>query len=156
MNKMKNTPKEVHRREKGQSLVELAVSFTLVMFVLSGAVDFGRAFFDVIALRDAAQEGVLYASINPTDESGIRDRVKQSSDSPIDFSAFPDADIDISNTGFQCAGFYDDGGTLKSYWIKVTLYYDFSFSMPLIQNIFSDGITLTVDDTHTILAPQCP
>lgn len=147
------------RSERGQSLVELAVSFMLVMLVLAGAVDFGRAYFAVIALRDAAQEGVIYASLNPDDEPGIENRVQQSSDAPIDMALIPPTDIDVSwsDPTHKCAGFYDNGGTLESYSVTVSVEYDFQFTMPMIQNIFPGGILrLVIDDTHTILAPECP
>jgi hypothetical protein len=151
--------KRIDQRERGQSLVELAVSFMLVMFVLAGAVDFGRAYFDVIALRDAAQEGVIYASLNPDAETEIEDRVKQSSSAPIDMSTFSADDIDVSwsDPTHKCAGFYDNGGTLESYAVTVSVEYDFVFTMPMIQNLFPGGVLhLVIDDTHTILAPECP
>ena len=149
----------LERTERGQSLVELAVSFMLIMFILAGAVDLGRAYFAVIALRDAAQEGVIYASLNPTDEDGVEERVQTSSDAPINMALIPDTDIDLSwsDLDHKCAGFYDNGGKLESYAVKVSVEYDFQFTMPMIQNIFPGGILrLVIDDTHTILAPECP
>ena len=50
-------------KEKGQSLVELAMSLVMLLTLLAGVVDFGRAFFTWITLRDAAQEGASYASV---------------------------------------------------------------------------------------------
>ena len=158
------------KSEQAQSLVELAVSFMLIMFILAGAVDFGRAYFALIALRDAAQEGVIYASINPEpgDVDEIEERVKESSSNPIDFSQFTGADIDISweidgvvysegsPPANPCAGFYNNGSVLDSNSITVTVKYDFPFTMPMISNIFPGGtLQLSVDDQHTILRPQC-
>lgn len=146
------------KKEQGQSLVELAISFTVIILVLAGAVDFGRAFFALIALRDAAQEGVLYASINPDDELGIEARVQTMSSSPIDMAAIPAADIDISwsDASHKCAGFYNNGGAQESYAVTVSVEYDFDFTMPIIQNFFPGGVLrFVVDDTHTILAPEC-
>lgn len=146
------------KKEQGQSLVELAISFMVIILVLAGAVDFGRAFFALIALRDAAQEGVLYASINPDDEAGIEARVQTMSDSPIDMAAIPAADIDVSwsDPSHKCAGFFSSGGSEESYAVTVTVEYDFNFTMPMIQQIFPGGILrFAVDDTHTILAPEC-
>ena len=157
-----------NEKESGQSLVELAVSFTLIVLVLAGAVDFGRAFFALIALRDAAQEGVIYASVHPDDVDGIQQRVQESSDSPIKMANIPDTDIDISwningsdySEGMavtQCAGFYDAGGTTESNWVKVSVEYQFPFTMPIVQEFFPGGsLRLVVDDVHTILAPECP
>ena len=53
------------RKEQGQSLVELALSLTLLLLLLGGAIDLGRMFFTYIALRDAAQEGAIYGSYCP-------------------------------------------------------------------------------------------
>lgn len=155
--KQNRTP-NIDRSERGQSMVELAVSFTLVMFVLAGAVDFGRAYFDVIALRDAAQEGVIFASLNPDEETLIENRIRESSTTPIDFSEYPRDNIDVSwsDSTHKCAGFFDNGGTLEAYSVTVTIEYQFELTMPMIQVMFPGGVLpLTIDDTHTILAPEC-
>jgi hypothetical protein len=167
-----SSPTSGQGSEAGQSLVELALSFMLIVLILAGAIDLGRAFFAVIALRDAAQEGVIYASINPDDVSGIERRVQDTSDSPIDMDNIPASDIDISwningttcvegqvssPCDAKCAGFYDNAGTTESNWVEVQVEFDFQFSMPIIPEFFPGGqLRLRVADTHTILAPQCP
>ncbi len=75
-----------NKSERGQSLVEMAISITVLVFLLSGAVEFGMMFFQYIQLRDAAQEGALYGSLNPADAAEIKARVRGASTSPIDFS----------------------------------------------------------------------
>src|SRR5512145_1107638 len=72
------------RSAKGQSLVELAISLVVLLFLLAGIVEFGLAFFQFVQLRDAAQEGALYGSTKPDDVAGILDRIEGSSDTPID------------------------------------------------------------------------
>ena len=166
MTNIKRT-KQFNKREQGQSLTELAVSFMLIMFILAGAVDFGRAYFAVIALRDAAQEGVIYASVNPTDVADIERRVMEHSKNPVDFQAFDPSYIDVSwvinGTTYTeaappaspCAGF-DPSGNYDSNSVIVTVQYDFPFTMPMISAIFPSGtLQLNVDDQHTILRPQC-
>lgn len=160
------------RREKGQSLTELAVSFMLVMLILSGAVDLGRAYFALVALRDAAQEGVIYASINPADQTGIGQRIDDTSDSPIDMGTttvtvtYGPASKGFAADGSDaCAGFTDTGadsadvGTVtdvESNFVTVLVEYDFAFTMPLIPPIIgSNSITLRAEQTHTILSPRC-
>ncbi len=59
------------KRERGQSLVELGISILILLYLLAGAAEFGVLFFQFVQLRDAAQEGALYGSMNPPDE---RDR----------------------------------------------------------------------------------
>lgn len=160
-------------KENGQSLVELALSFMLIVLILAGAVDFGRAFFALIALRDAAQEGVIFASVNPGDVSAIESRVRDVSSSPLNLSSLSGSDIDVSWNLYgvdcvegqtspelcqtKCAVFYLDGGSTESNWVEVMVEYDFNFTMPIIPEFFPGGVLrLRVADQHTILAPQCP
>lgn len=156
--------KTIKKTERGQSLTELALSFMIIMFVLSGLVDLGRAFFVVIALRDAAQEGAVYASVHPTDHLGIVNRVRTSSSDPVDFSTLPsvypnDYIIITPQGGSDCPGFY---GALdeEAYGVTVRVLYDFQFTMPLIQRLTPGGsgaIQLGASATHTILFNDlCP
>ena len=59
------TPK---KQQRGQSLVELAISLMVILMLLMGAIDFGIALFAYVSMRDAAQEGAVYGSIEPADE----------------------------------------------------------------------------------------
>lgn len=83
MKKTELTSKMIHR-EKGQSMVEFAVSLVIILVLLAGVVDLGRMFFYYIAMRDAAQEGVLYGSAYPGNCEQIALRVSDllSSDAP--------------------------------------------------------------------------
>ena len=44
-------------QERGQSLVELAISILFLLLLLAGAAEFGVLFFQFVQLRDAAQKG---------------------------------------------------------------------------------------------------
>ena len=50
----------------GQSLVEMALVLPLLMILLVGVVDVGRAMFAKIAITNASREGARYASRYPT------------------------------------------------------------------------------------------
>ncbi len=156
-----------HHRERGQSLVELAISFMVIAFLLSGVVDLGRAFFVLIALRDAAQEGAIYASLDPDNNSGILSRIQYSSSGPIDFLTDPGLSFSVTTEGkdppseatvgpVYCAGFYDDGGDIKANTITVTVIYNFPITMALIQAMVpGNAITLRASSTYSILYPPC-
>ena len=138
---------------KGQSLVELAISLMIILFLLAGAVEFGIAFFQFVQLRDAAQEGALYGSMNPPADAGdttkinlIKDRVKAASSSPIDLVNDPAVSIDVVVTGQYC-----EGGALK-----VTVSYPHDVFMPLIDQVTGGTIQLNAEVTDTILQPVCP
>lgn len=51
---------------RGQSLVELALILPVLMLVLVGILDFGRAFYAYNAISNAAREGARYGTIHPT------------------------------------------------------------------------------------------
>lgn len=145
--------------ERGQSLVELAMGLLLILIILSGVVDFGRLFYFYIAIRDAAQEGVTYASIHPGDDSLIIKRVKGSSDSPIDLNSLSDEQIEVTPTraGVRCAGEKTElqNGTQVSVrnGITVRVTMNFNFITPVFSAF--GNIPLSAEVTDTILTPLC-
>lgn len=165
-------PNFAKRREKGQSLVELAISLTVILLLLSGAVDFGMALFSYVMIRDAAQEGAQFGAINPyfdtngngqydsgepVNADGIRQHVRASSSSPI-IKNLLDTNIDIqlipTNSGTQPC----EGTTVAiPNAIQVTVKYNYPIIMPYIGAIIgSQTIPLSAQVTDTILTPACP
>ena len=47
---------------RGQSLVEVALTFPILVMLLLGLLDFGRAYYALVVLNDAAAEGAAYAA----------------------------------------------------------------------------------------------
>jgi len=136
--------------ERGQSLVEFAISLVIILWLLAGAVEFGIALFQYIQLRDAAQEGALYGSIHPDDTSGIIARVQDASNSPIDLANDPDVTITPSVSGSGCVA---DA-------VTVTVTYKHKVFMPFA-TLFTNGSTIDLgaEVTDTILqsnATSCP
>jgi hypothetical protein len=137
--------------QKGQSLVELAVSMIIILLLLLGAVEFGMALFQYVTIRDAAQEGALYGSINPEDETGIIERTIAAASDMVALSP-GDVDVSWSNDAKKCEGL--TGGAPHS--ITVTITYNHAIIFPLIGPIIGDDdITLTGSVTDTILSPAC-
>jgi Flp pilus assembly protein TadG len=141
-------PAELSRGERGQSLVELALSLTIILLLLAGAVDFSMAYFSFSAMQDAAQEGALYGSVNPDDETGIITRVRSASSNPVNFADTTLVDVIVTlSADPACEG--DE--------VKVNVIYDYPISMPFIGAIIgSQKITLNASVTDTILQPVCP
>lgn len=137
------------KNERGQSLVELAISITVILWLLAGAVEFGIAFFQYIQLRDAAQEGALYGSLFPNSEAPIVARVRGASSSPINLTKAPPDDnavtVTVSTSGSGCVG---DG-------ITVTASYDHIIFMPFASLFISSPLKLTASVTDTILNSTC-
>ena len=65
MNRQGRESGKQKRRERGQSLVETAVVFPILLLLLAAIIDFGRAFDAYIILTNAAREGARFGSVNP-------------------------------------------------------------------------------------------
>lgn len=142
------------KSQRGQSLVELSISLVLLLMLLSGAVELGMAFFQFVQLRDAAQEGALYGSMNPptsatdtTQKTAIANRALAASQSPIRLQT----DTNVAVTVTVTDGKYCEGGSLK-----VTITYQHKVFMPFLPRIIGSSIPLTASVTDTILTPPPP
>ncbi|HEY0263076.1 MAG TPA: TadE/TadG family type IV pilus assembly protein [Granulicella sp.] len=60
----------IHETE-GSNLIETALLSLVLMPMLVGAVDYGRAYYIAIELTAAAHAGAMYGSQNPTDTGGM-------------------------------------------------------------------------------------
>jgi hypothetical protein len=153
--------------EVGQSLMELAVSITVLFIILAGIVDLGRMFFHYIAMRDAAQEAASYGSIFPTHCDQIRDRAEIAMGSSpavivaVDINGFYGADEAMyPGTEFtEPCSIADDKPMHACHGneIVVTLRDDeFPVTMPFIGSFLGkQTIPLETTITGTILRPPC-
>ena len=143
--------KHVHKPdEKGQSLVEFAATVVVLLILLAGTVDAGRAFFTFMALRDAVQEGALYGSYNPTSTSLIINRVERASNLTQSLTNDPEVtlNIEVDLTGSACVG---HGITVRA------TYENFRITMPFLGTVLgSQEVPISASVTDTILVPPCP
>lgn len=133
---------------RGQSLVEFAFSMVILLILLSGIFDGGRAIFTWMALRDGAQEGALYGSTNPTDTAGVQLRVRNSSNMLQDLSNDVNAITSVQVTvATACMG--------NAITVRVA-YDNFPIVMPFIGTfIGSQTVPISASITDTILRPPC-
>ncbi len=150
-----------NRSEKGQSLIEIAVTLPIILLILLGTIDFGMALFSYSILRDAAQEGALYASFNPSNDAEIENRARNILprgdeivfSSPVDLRNTDSISILIETIGDDCQG--ATNGVANS--IEVSVVYQYPIVMPIAgQIIGSDTIQLTGFASNIILQPPCP
>lgn len=152
----------VGKRERAQSLVEFSLTFTLVMFILSGTVDIGRAYFALIALKDAANEGALYSSMQPSSLQAnlddIEAHVRATSTNPINLQDTDNVSVQVLwPDSRECAGFFYNAGDPAAYGITVKVTYIFPITMPLMDRLISSTtLPLSAQSTHSILTPECP
>ncbi len=135
------------RSERGQSMVELALTITVLMVLLAGTVDLGRAFFTWLALRDAAQEGASYGSFKPANVGEMQSRVWDNLEQVIR-NPSTNVVVTISVSGPKCLGST----------ITVSADYpNFTLAMPFLGTILGSQtlpIHATINDT--VVAPPCP
>jgi Flp pilus assembly protein TadG len=132
-------------RPRGQSLTELAVSLPMLLILLAGVVDIGRAYYTYLSLRDAAAEGAAYGSIHPSDTSGIVDRVV--GESPGGVVDWAGTTVTTQILVKDCEG----GG------IQVKVDYNYTLLTPFIGAIAgSQTLPLSATVVNTILSPVCP
>ena len=143
-------------KEKGQSFVELSVLVVVLVIILAGVADFGRAYMIFLEMRDAAQEGLAYGSFTPTDFPGIEARIRETLKDPFDLSGPGVVTIvpSLSNPGKSCSGF--DPATMEPNEIRVTLLYQMPLATPFLGAIIkTQEIPLVVTVSNSILAPVC-
>lgn len=57
----------INKKTKGQSLAEFALVLPLILLLVFGFLDLGRAIYYYSAISNAAREGARYASVRPLD-----------------------------------------------------------------------------------------
>ena len=144
---------KINLKERGQSMVEFAVSAVVLIILLVGIVDLSRAIYTYMALRDAAEEGAIFGSMYPDQEDTIRQRVVDSSSlvNGLGISAEENMDIVITfNTygeAFPCAG------SLIYVWVEDP---DFELTMPFLGALIGrQSISISATVSATVLYPSC-
>jgi Flp pilus assembly protein TadG len=160
-----------NKSERGQSLVELAISLVILLFLLAGIVEFGLAFFQFVQLRDAAQEGALYGSTAPGDLAAIETRVRAASNTPINLDAAAglvtveiyvnDGVNDVlvrsngTNTSEGSNATWLSQHACEAGALKVRAEYNHVVFMPFMSEIIGSSVPLNAEVTDTILTPVC-
>lgn len=137
-----------HNSQKGQSLTEMALSMVVLLILIAGIFDLSRAIFTYLSMRDAAQEGAAYASIEPTSCDEI---VTRTSDNLEDFTT-----IEVRMNGKPCATASALSDSCAGHEARVTVQLDFPMTMPFIGAfIGTENIDLRATATDTIIRPYC-
>lgn len=138
--------------ERGQSLVELALTLPLLMLILLGTLDLGRIFFGYVTITNASREGARYGMTNlgTAVQSGnlqgkIQGPTTASSPSALGSAtvltecAFASDPLSYSDTNCSSAQAGDR--------IRVTVTYNFQFA-----TLYLFGLTNITLSNNTIMA----
>jgi len=149
--------KHKKREQSGQGLVEFALILPVLLLILVGVFEFGRALFIYSNLFNAAREGVRYGVTSPRDYNGIRDasasRVALAPVNPVENPFDPD--------GVWIVVQYDNGPGTPAHTdvtyltagdrVRVNVRYNIRAMTPFFQPIFgANGIALDSRATRTI------
>lgn len=124
------------RSEKGQSLVEMALGFVVLLTIVGGIIDIGRWYFVTAAMEDAVGDAALYYAVFPEDENEAVNRAKGPDDT---FIGLENSTVTLfcydveTKEALDC----DDAEAGKSV-VQVDMYYDFQlmgFVIPEITGI---------------------
>lgn len=63
-------------KSRAQSMVELALVLPIMILVVMGLVEFGRALFIYTVVSNAAREGVRAGLVDPTNTAWVEDRIR--------------------------------------------------------------------------------
>lgn len=144
-------------KEKGQSLVELAISILVILTILGAVFDLGGMFYTYLSLRDTVEEGAIYGSYQPTDQDGIVRRIHASANWPIDADQInsihiyccPKGTVGPCTSG-ACVTTSTD--TCQGQKITVDLIYTYELMMPVIGSFTGwQDIPLDATITNTIM-----
>jgi TadE-like protein len=166
---MKSMFKRKANSERGQSLIEMAITLPVLILILSGLMDLGRIYFTAIALEEAAAEAALYLAINPdcpispgsldecSDPNNAYYRASNSGGTQeIDWDRAT-FNIETGATGsplFMAEAFPDCTGV--GCLVIIQLRYQYDFITPVIESIANgvtggNGLTLEVQATQIIV-----
>jgi Flp pilus assembly protein TadG len=116
------------RKEKGQSLLELALILPVLLIILAGVLDLGRLYYAYVAVTDAAAEGAAYAALHPEEDKRdeVYKRVQEASQGLVQ--------IDPSLVEVDCPAVASGAP------ITVTVSYSFTVATPVINAIVPNGV----------------
>ena len=127
--------------EKGKSIFEVAILFPILILLLMGGMNLGRAYYATVALNDAAEEGAMYAAIDPENLTEIQNRAVHASSGLITFETNNVARV--PSNGFTAGA-----------PVTVTVTYDFELYTPIIQTFVGSGaIALRGQAVNAIITP---
>lgn len=138
------------RKQRGQSLMEMGIFLMLLLWLLAAAVDFGIGYFSFTTIRDAAQEGAVYAATHSSDSTGIIYRVRHYADDPAHPGNHP-IPVDLWDTS-KVVVTVGNVGNSPGLPITVTVVYNYDLTLPFLSTIIGrNTIPLRAAATAVIL-----
>jgi Flp pilus assembly protein TadG len=136
----------------GQAMLELAVSVMVLLILVAGMIDLGRAIFYYLSMRDAAEEGMVYAVVYPTFCNQIVQAVRNNMD-----DSGVQVDVRYGNSpGVACASASASQACADQQVTITVTQPDFPITMPLIGGVIgAQSLSLKAEIKGTVVRPEC-
>ncbi len=136
--------------DRGASAVEMALLMPILLLMVLGLVDFGRAVLGHMAIEEAAQEGAMFAAYHGTDagdtSTDIVDAVRLSTTSVA---------IAVSDVAVACSA-KAGGEQLAAYpTVTVTIATSIAPITPLVSGWLPGGIPLSAEASGNVFTKVC-
>lgn len=141
------------RREGGQALVELALMTPILLLLIAGIIEAGRAFYVYIQLANASREGARYGMLSPTDVSGITVGVSRELPTWITGSTTAVTCAAAGTTTFATCN--TNTNARAGDQLRVTVAYNYTPIMPVLNGI-SSITTVTMSTSSIMPIPPAP
>ena len=126
--------------QRGQSLAEFALLLPLLLVILFGTIDIGRAFYTYISLTNAAREAARYAAVNGTNSTST-EVLQEFNSGGTDISGCAAGSLTFSASG---------GGRGNPYTVQVSC--QFTLVTPFMASIVGAlGNQITISSTATFV-----
>lgn len=138
------------KAERGAAAVELAMVAIILVILVFGVIDTGRAIFTRIAVIDAAQEGAVFAAFedevagSPLSETHIVDRVIAAVDTPV-----------LTADDIEVTCYVDNSGSRPTYEVEVEVTSTIDMVTPVVGDWFG-SLDLVRSARATRYIAGCP
>jgi Flp pilus assembly protein TadG len=130
------------RSSRAQALAEFALSLPILLLIVAITIDFGRAYYFDLSIRDAAFAAARYAGMNPFDDPGIKLAA---------VNAAPTGVLDVTKVTITSPIVTGcDGSRVSGCPMQIAVTYVFNPITPFIQALTGSAITLSRTQTDII------
>ncbi len=127
--------KKIFKSEKGQSLVEFALILPILLLLVFGIVEFGRAFNTYLIVSNASREGARYAVVG-AENGEIIDAIEAKT------STLGSVDIFISPE--------DKSARTNGEDVDIKVSYSLSLITPIVGPLISEDNSLNIESITTM------
>ncbi|MEH7381311.1 TadE family protein [Bacillus sp. JJ1533] len=123
------------RKQNGQGIVEMALSITLLLFLVFGIIDFGRIFSAYLTLNHASREAARVASVGGSNEDILRTAVEAT---------------EVMTSELVKVNISPEIGRSRGEFVTIAISYPVTLSTPLLDRVVPNPFQLENETTMRI------